>query len=66
MWFNSGYTSSTMHAEDNEGLLCVYDGHEEIVMMDYDKYRQVADVRWPFLMFVKLVTQLTTLVFALV
>ncbi|CAF0941002.1 unnamed protein product [Brachionus calyciflorus] len=43
MWFSSGGTSSVVHTDDYENILCVFDGTKELVLVDYFKHKRIAD-----------------------
>lgn len=44
MWFSSGGTSSVIHTDDYENILCVLDGVKQVVLVDSDKFPHVIEV----------------------
>ena len=43
MWFSSGGTSSVIHTDDYENILCVLDGIKQVVLVDYNKFNSVVE-----------------------
>jgi hypothetical protein len=44
MWFSSGNTSSVTHTDDYENILCVIDGRKELILVDYYRFEDIANV----------------------
>lgn len=44
MWFSSGNTSSVTHTDDYENILCIIAGRKDLIMVDYYKYEEIANV----------------------
>jgi Cupin-like domain len=40
MWMSSGGTSSVVHTDEYENIICVFDGRKTFVMVDPSRYRQ--------------------------
>ena len=49
MWFSSGNTSSVTHTDDYENILCVIDGRKDLILVDYYRFENVANVSVFFL-----------------
>lgn len=44
MWFSSGGTSSVTHTDDYENILCMFHGTKELVLVDFFKYKNIANI----------------------
>lgn len=44
MWLSAGDTSSVTHTDDYENILCVITGRKDLILVDYNKFENIANV----------------------
>ena len=44
MWLSAGDTSSVTHTDDYENILCVIAGRKDLILVDYNKFENIANV----------------------